>query len=378
MSRDGDISPKTKGNKKTDNNAGLNTGVVVESEKTSPLSEEVVLTLRQALLGWYHASKRDLPFRLTKDPYSIWLSEIMAQQTRITALLPYFNAFVARFPTVESLAEADESEVLKLWEGLGYYSRARNLHTAAKVVCGKYGGHLPADRDALLSLPGIGAYTAGAILSIAFGQKAAAVDGNVIRVHARLTRSEHEVGSPAALALASELCLALMPDSAPGDMTQALMELGALICLPKAPRCGECPVAEQCRARADRVEPEYPRKVPKKEKRVEQRPVWLILDSQNRILMRKRTERLLHGLWEFPAAPPDGLTVTKSNPCGHTAHVFTHIRWEMTGTLARVADAPAPEDFVWISEPLTSLAIPTAFQFYAELAEQARGKSELS
>lgn len=328
--------------------------------------------LRAALVSWYDGAKRDLVFRRTRDPYHIWLSEIMAQQTRITALLPYFTRFVGQFPTVAALAAADEHQVLKAWEGLGYYSRARHLRRAAVLMEEKFGGRVPDDRKALLGLPGIGDYTAGAILSIAFGRKEAAVDGNVLRVHARLERDMTDVTRPEAKERAARWVLALMPDDRPGDMTQALMELGALVCLPKIPRCGACPARALCLARAAGCETELPVKTPKRPQRPEERPVYLLVDPEGRVLMRRRTETLLHGLWEFPAAVPQEVIVLSDEPCGRAEHVFTHIRWRMEGHLCRTAGGTAPEGYVWMTPgDFEALAVPKAFRAYVPAARAA-------
>jgi A/G-specific adenine glycosylase len=292
----------------------------------------------------------------------------MAQQTRITALLPYFTAFTARFPTVADLAAADEHDVLKAWEGLGYYSRARNLRRAAVCVMAEHGGRVPSDPAALRRLPGIGDYTAGAILSIAFGQKVPAVDGNVLRVHARIQRDATDVMTPAARTRARAWVLSLMPDDRPGDMTQALMELGALLCLPAAPRCAECPAAAFCGAHLAGCACELPVKTPKKPQRVENRPVCLLLDPEGRVLMRRRTEALLRGLWEFPAAPPAGVPLLSNEPCGRAEHVFTHIRWQMEGRLCRTPAVPAPEGHLWASpEDFADLALPSAFRAFVKI-----------
>ncbi len=321
-------------------------------------------------MDWYGVAQRALPFRSTGDAYAVWVSEIMAQQTRITALIPYFESFIRAFPTVAALAAASEHDVLKAWEGLGYYSRARNLHKAAQLILEHHGGAVPSDPAALRALPGIGDYTAGAILSIAFSQRQPAVDGNVLRVHARLENDSTDVMCPAAKDKARAWVLSLMPQDVPGDMTQALMELGALICLPKTPRCGECPVASLCAARLSGCEQQLPVKTPKKPQRAEQREVYLLFDPQGRVLMRRRCEALLRGLWEFPHALPDGIQVLSKTPCGSAVHVFTHIIWQMEGFDCRVLPIPAPEGAVWADAALfDTLPIPVAFKAFTELVK---------
>ena len=227
-----------------------------------------------ALLDWFHRCRRVLPFREDPTPYHVWVSEIMLQQTRVAAALPYYQRFIQQLPDIPALAACPEEKLHKLWEGLGYYSRVRNLHRAAQLVCQQYGGQLPADYDALLALPGIGEYTAGAIASIGFGLAVPAVDGNVLRVFARLYNDPRPVTSPAVKREITARVQAHQPADAPGDYNQALMELGALVCLPGgAPLCGSCPLAGLCRANAAHTAAALPCKVPAKARRVQ--PVTL-------------------------------------------------------------------------------------------------------
>jgi len=328
--------------------------------------------LQSALLSWYRKSARDLPFRSTRDPYAIWVSEIMAQQTRITALLPYFEAFMRQFPNVSALAAASEHDVLKAWEGLGYYSRARLLHRAAGIVVNAFGGKVPDVPEELRQLPGIGDYTAGAILSIAYGQKQPAVDGNVLRVHARITNDDTDIMRPEAKQTARMWVLQLMPEDVPGDMTQALMELGALVCLPKNPRCEDCPAEGLCAARTLGRERILPVKGQKKPRRTENRPVLLLFDSEGRVLMRRRTEALLRGLWEFPAEMPEGVEVLSRKSCGKATHIFTHITWEMEGFLCRGKQtSPVADGLVWADAALfETLAVPSAFRVFAGMVRE--------
>ncbi len=321
--------------------------------------------LADALTGWYRQNCRALPFRETRDPYRIWVSEIMAQQTRITALLPYYERFTARFPSVAALAAADEAEVLKLWEGLGYYSRARNLHRGARLVAETYGGLVPQDLDSLLAIPGVGAYTAGAILSIAFEQPVPAVDGNVLRVYARIANDPEDVAAPALKKRTEGWARALMENQSPGTLTQALMELGALICLPQNPTCLLCPAAAFCAARAaERVEA-LPVKAPKKPQKAVSRQVFVITDPYGRVLMRRRETALLRGLWEFPESVPEGLSLLSRAPWGHASHLFTHLRWEMEGTRAYAPRQDAPDGWAWV-ESLSAVTVPTAFRFFTD------------
>ena len=223
--------------------------------------------LRAVLLVWYRARRRDLPWRRTRDPYAIWVSEIMLQQTRVETVIPYYGRFLERFPTVDALAAAREDDVLAAWSGLGYYRRARGLHAAAAIVAREHAGSLPDDRDRLRALPGIGDYTAAAIQSIAFGREAAAVDGNVVRVLARIHGLGGRRDSPRLKRDVTALAETLARGPAPGDWTQALMELGATVCLPRDPRCEECPVASGCVARRSGDPARYPEPAVKQEPR---------------------------------------------------------------------------------------------------------------
>lgn len=258
------------------------------------------LALREALLDWFRAQQRELPWRETEDPYAIWISEIMLQQTRVEAVKPYYARFLEAFPTVEALAQAELSQVLALWSGLGYYRRARNLHAAAQKVVEEFGGTMPASRKEILSLPGIGRYTAGAILSIAYGQEEALVDGNVQRVFARLFCLSDPVGSSALARDCWEYAEALVRGEAPGDFNQSLMELGAMVCTPRRPTCMLCPVHAHCGSFAQGTQDAFP--VPKAAKEVRERDVlWALVRRAGKILLvRRPDEGLFAGLWEFP------------------------------------------------------------------------------
>ncbi len=256
--------------------------------------------IRRALLAWFRRNRRDLPWRRTRDPYAIWLSEIMLQQTRVETVIDYFTRFLERFPTVDSLAAAREDDVLKLWEGLGYYSRALNLHKTAKAVTGQQSGVFPSTVEELRRLPGIGRYTAGAIASIAFGVRAPVLDGNVKRVLARLFAIEERIDQAATIHRLWELAEALVPPRSPGDFNQALMELGARICLPKNPLCAACPVRARCEARARGIQDRVPAKRPAK-KVPHRHVVAAAIRKNGRYLLGKRPAGgMLGGLWEFP------------------------------------------------------------------------------
>ncbi len=320
------------------------------------------------LLAWYEENARDLPWRRDPTPYRVWVSEIMLQQTRIEAARGYFQRFMAAFPTVEALAAADGDTVMKLWEGLGYYSRARNLHACAKKVAAEYGGAFPADAAALRALPGIGDYTAGAVASIAFGLPEPAVDGNVLRVLSRLERSAENVGSQKVKSAFREALRAIYPAGRCGAFTSALMELGETVCVPGVPACGRCPLSGLCRAHANREEALYPVLPEKRPRRIEERRV-LLLRCGDRIAVRRRPDRgLLAGLWELPndtepEPPADGVF------CGEAVHVFSHVEWHMRGWW--VPCGTELPGYVWVTgTEREALAMPAAFRFYTSLLKE--------
>lgn len=327
------------------------------------------------LLAWYDRHARTLPWRGIHDPYRTWVSETMLQQTRVETVLGYYDRFLARFPTVADLAAAPEDDVLKLWEGLGYYSRARNLHKGAKQVMDEQGGVIPADAEALRKISGIGPYTAGAIASIAFDQPVPAVDGNVIRVVSRLKGIRENMGIPSVRRALEGEAAALVPKERPGDFNQAMMDLGATICVPGTPACEKCPLQSECDAFAagDAEDlPVLPRKNPPK---VLDYAVCLIFSGE-RVLMRQRTEAMLRGLWVFPMLGGSyplrqlpgavkkltKLAVTEVQSAGEAKHVFTHQIWQMklyTMHVPEDAAAPAGYRFIPVAE-MDGLAIPTA------------------
>jgi len=347
-------------------------------------TENVSEKLTDLLLDWYRSKARDLPWRQTQDPYRIWVSEIMLQQTRVAAVLGYYARFLETFPTVEALAAAPEDVLLKCWEGLGYYSRARNLQKAARIVAEEYGGEFPADYGALLALPGIGEYTAGAIASAAFGLPAPAVDGNVLRVMTRLTDCHDDIALPATKRAAAAWVSAHMP-AAPEDIrifNQALMELGATVCGPNTePRCDACPLVRLCLGRQRGTAAVLPVKAAKKARAVQEMTVY-ILERDGRIALRRRPkEGLLAGLWEFPNVPDAleesaaagaverwGLTPLEWTKKLSAKHIFTHREWHMTGYVLRVT-GKGSEDFLWMDgEELAAHAVPSAFARYYEEA----------
>lgn len=252
----------------------------------------------EALLAHFDAHQRDMPWRDTSEPYAIWVSEVMLQQTRVDTVRPYYERWLERFPTIQALADADLDDVLREWQGLGYYSRARNLHRAARLVRERHGGALPGDVGSLRALPGVGDYTAGAVASIAFGIAAPAVDGNVRRVLSRL----HDLEDPTATELRA-IAAGMVPPDRPGDFNQALMELGATICTPRSPDCPACPLREWCRARARGTQAQRPRSRPGKPLPEESvSSLVLVRDGEEVLLVRRPDQGLLACLWEFPAA----------------------------------------------------------------------------
>ena len=304
-----------------------------------PVLEENAI---DALLSWYRENKRDLPWRHTCDPYHIWLSEIMLQQTRVEAVKPYYARFLERCPTVESLAELPHDDLMKLWEGLGYYSRARNLQKAAKTVVEQYGGKMPASYEKLRGLCGIGDYTAGAIASIAFGIRVPAVDGNVLRVLARVQGSYADIALPATKKEWSQKLAAVVPEAA-GDFTQSLIELGATVCVPNGEaKCGVCPLAPYCKAAKEHLTDEIPVRSAKKPRRIEQKTVLLIRDGDLTALHKRPETGLLAGLFELPNVEGHlgegelldfirslGFEPLRIQPLEDSKHIFTHIEWHM-------------------------------------------------
>lgn len=327
----------------------------------------------KTILGWYDQGHRDLPWRRTQDPYRIWISEIMLQQTRAETVVSYYERFLSRYPTVQHLADAPEEELLKAWEGLGYYSRARSLQKAAKEIVARYGGQLPADLDKLRALPGIGDYTAGAIASIAFDMPAAAVDGNVERVLCRWDAITDEVGTPAVRRQIAARAQVLVPRDRPGAFANAMMEMGATMCTPKNPKCLLCPVREGCMGLAQGIAQELPRKAKKKAQRVENRAVLLVF-CENRVLIVKRQEKLLGGLFVFPdvleesdparlcqALEALGIRAAYDEKLGHARHVFTHLIWEMDVHAVVADEMTQVPGGQWVTrQELAALPLPTA------------------
>ena len=327
------------------------------------MDETLMKAAVSPLLEWYRVCKRDLPWRKARSFYTALVSELMLQQTRVEAVKERYVLFLQRFPTPEALAAASEEEVLKMWEGLGYYSRARNLHKAAKILAAE---GLPQDFNGVRALPGVGDYTAGAICSIALGLPQPAVDGNVLRILSRLYADGANIDEPATRARFSELLRAAYPPET-GDFCEALMELGAIVCVPNgAPLCGECPWQALCRAHLAGEEENYPVRSEKKARRVVDATV-LVLQCGDKFALEKRPAKgLLAGLWQFPFfegdAPDRGEVVAEKR----AKHIFTHVEWRMRGKLVRI-DAELPR-YVWATadEIARTYAVPSAFRAFME------------
>jgi len=319
---------------------------------------------RKSLITWYLTEKRDLPWRKTRDPYKIWVSEIMLQQTRVDTVVPYYERFIKEFPTIDVLASADEEKLLKQWEGLGYYSRVRNLQAGVKEVRTKYNSIVPDTRDEISTLRGIGPYTAGAILSIAYQKPEHAVDGNVMRVLSRVLLIKEDIAKPKTRKIFEEAVSELIDSDDPSAFNQGLMELGATICTPKSPKCLLCPVRENCAAFFSGEQNELP--IKSKNKRVKPLfyDVFVVQNPEGNFLMEKRQETgLLANLWQFPMIErivdnsiplleeQYGIDFTKENELGPLKHIFSHLSWEMeciSGQAKQVS--PILDTCKWLSK----------------------------
>ncbi len=342
-----------------------------------------IAKFRENLLLWYKENGRPLPWRKDPTPYKILVSELMLQQTRADTVIPYFIRFTGEIPDIGALAAADDGRLLKLWQGLGYYGRALRLRKAAQRIAAEFREEIPSSLSGLLSLPGVGPYTAGAVASIAFGLPVPAVDGNVLRIAARLTASREDIAGPKAKKQAEELIgLLLSPDS-PGDFNQALMDLGALVCLPgSSPACELCPVGFACEAYRLGIASGIPVRSRKKARGTESRTV-LVVSAEGYYALTKRKETgLLAGLWEFPNLAGQltkeqcrdyllslGLTFGQIKPLGTAKHVFSHLEWEMTGYLAAADKAAGIPGWVWASAEEIRLrySVPSAFKSYLNM-----------
>lgn len=339
----------------------------------------ILARLPDALLRWYDQSHRQLPWRQDQDPYHIWISEIMLQQTRVEAVKGYYSRFLQALPTIAHLANADDELLHKLWEGLGYYSRVRNLKKAAKVIMEQHGGIFPGEYEKVLALPGIGDYTAGAICSIAFNHKTPAVDGNVLRLYSRLLLDETPVDDPKMKKQVQQALAAVYPDRA-GDFTQALMELGATVCGPnRAPDCESCPCKTFCLAHKQGKTDAVPVRLPKRQRRQEDKTVFILSCGDQLALQKRPDTGLLAGLWELPNVPGRldpaaavqavtnmGLKVENIEKTVERKHIFTHIQWNMEGVYISVKEPH--QSFTWLSlaQIQNTAALPTAFRQFLE------------
>jgi A/G-specific adenine glycosylase len=336
------------------------------------------------LLAWYEKSARVLPWRENPEPYRVWVSEIMLQQTRVEAVKPYYDRFLQALPDIPALARADEEQLMKLWEGLGYYSRVRNLQKAARLVMEQYGGVLPRSPEALMCLPGVGEYTAGAIASIAYGVPAPAVDGNVLRVVARVLSSREDVTQAGVKREWTRRLGGIIPAGRAGDFTQAMMELGALVCAPNGPpHCEACPLCGLCKAWLEGVETELPVKAPKKQRRIEDKTVFVLLCGGRVALSRRPQKGVLAGMWELPGtagalSPREateflegwGAVPGQMIPLGGAKHIFTHLEWHMMGYAVRLQHTICGKALEWATKDdlLERFALPAAFRKFREKA----------
>lgn len=368
-------------------------------DKIGGFSPRVIERIQKKLLKWYSTNKRDLPWRRTADPYRILVSEVMLQQTQVKTVIPYYQAFIERFPTVRHLADAGLQEVLKAWEGLGYYARARNLHRAAKVVVSDHGGRIPDTYGVIIKLPGVGDYIAAAVLSIAFGKPLSVVDGNVKRVLARFLRMDYPVNVSASHKHFQTASSMLLKHDAPGEFNQVMMELGALVCRPEGPLCLECPVSKECRSLSENVAAEYPRREKRKTVPVHHIAAGVIWRKNRVLITRRKPEGLLGGLWEFPGGKvlaretPEAaclreikeetnLTVEVAGHISRVKHAYTHFRIEMDvfccRYLAGRVRLSGAVDHRWIKlEELESYPFPKAnHKFFRDLLKYAGCKAE--
>lgn len=352
-------------------------------KQTDSTTENLLRTLPEPLLGWYRENARDLPWRHTEDPYRIWVSEIMLQQTRVEAVKPYFERFMHALPDVKSLAECEEERLLKLWEGLGYYNRVRNMQIAAQTVMEQYDGKLPADYEKLLELKGIGHYTAGAIASIAYGIPVPAVDGNVLRILMRVSADNSDIMKQSVKTRVEQALQQVIPQDCAGSFNQALMELGAIVCVPNGePLCDQCPWYSFCETRKRGLWQELPVKKKAKGRRIEERTVLVIRDGERVVLKRRPKKGLLAGLYEFPNEPgtlteDEALRVVQDmhlhpmriQRLEEAKHIFSHVEWHMQGYMVEVDSLTREEAgllFVEAAHSEEAYPIPAAFAAYTK------------
>lgn len=344
------------------------------------------------LLEWYEKEKRSLPWREEATPYHVWVSEIMLQQTRVEAVKRYYERFLEKLPTIEALAKCEEETLLKLWEGLGYYNRVKNMQKAAKLLVEQYGGQMPSDYEKILELPGIGSYTAGAIASIAFGIKKPAVDGNVLRVLARQEEWEADIAKASTKKQAELILEEQIPEQFPGEFNQSLMELGATVCLPNGmPKCEKCPILSFCKSKKHDTIKKYPRKSGKIKRRIEKKTVLLIQNQRGFAVRKRSNEGLLAGMYEFPNldgflsekqilayVEEQNLVPIRIKKIEDAKHIFSHIEWQMQGysVLVEGTVKENKKEFLFINreEALQDYPIPSAFLAYKKYIEEKAAK----
>lgn len=380
--------------------------VRLENEEQKNLLNELI----EPLLSWYDVNARILPWREIATPYRVWISEVMLQQTRVEAVKPYFERFILTLPTIQALAEVEEDALLKLWEGLGYYNRARNLKKAAETIVEKYDGNFPSEYEELLKLPGIGSYTAGAISSIAFGNQVPAVDGNVLRVISRVMASEEDIANQSVKKKMEDDLRAVMPQGRSGDFNQALMEIGATVCVPNGlAKCEVCPLNQLCKAKKLDIVMDLPKKTLKKPRTIEEKTI-LVIRAGDKVALRKRNKKgLLAGLYEFPnveghLSEKEVLNLVKQMSLSpiriqkleSSKHIFTHKEWHMIGYVIKVEELDEVEgkqnleqdkneimngimNGIFLIEPQETekqYPIPTAFQRYTKYMNMIIGNKK--
>ena len=351
--------------------------------------------IEKPLLSWFAGHARVLPWREEPTPYRVWVSEIMLQQTRVEAVKPYFERFTKELPDVAALAACSEERLLKLWEGLGYYNRVRNMQTAARTVMEEYDGRLPADYEKLLTLKGIGSYTAGAVASIAYGIPVPAVDGNVLRVIMRVTADDSDIMKQRVKSRVEKELLAVIPKDAAGAFNQALMELGATVCLPNGePHCAQCPWESFCEARKQGIWQTLPVKSRAKPRRIEEKTVLIIRDGERIVLHKRGAKGLLAGLYEFPNLAghlseeevlayvrEQDLVPVHIEKLEDAKHIFSHIEWHMTGYMVRVSELETEQSgllFVEVEDSEKRYPIPAAFAAYTKYMNLRLGNDRFS
>ncbi len=341
-----------------------------------------VKEFQDQLLKWYKKEARVLPWRANPDPYKVWVSEIMLQQTKVETVIAYFERFMSRIPTIQALSKIREDDLLKLWQGLGYYNRAINLKKAAQIIVERFNGQIPSHIKDLQSLPGIGPYSSGAIASIAFGTRTTAIDGNVLRVIARITANSGDIGQQSTKKQIERSVQDLLPLEDVGDFNQALMELGAIICLSKeVPKCNKCPVCAFCQAFQKGITLKIPVKVNKKKRKIERKTVFVIFWADRLALRKRANVGLLANLWELPNVEGHlgkeqckkeinnlGISIKKMIKMKPSRHLFTHLEWQMSAYFVFALEVKDPSVLKWASKEEIDLyySIPSAFKSFVK------------